>query len=75
MSCCNDMKASGRAEAFEFLAKQLRVYAGDNVEINRRYGVKSKLEKAVAAKRSQTFRDVADDCQAYATKARSEMER
>jgi len=65
----------GRIEAFEFLAKQFRTYADDNEEIHRRYGTKGKAATALIAKRSQTFRDAADDCDTYAAAQREELEK
>lgn len=56
----------GRIEAFEFAATQFEVYASDNDEIHRRYRTSKKSELAVAAKRSQTFRDMATELRGYA---------
>lgn len=52
----------GRIDAFEFLARQCETYADDNDALHKRY----KTNKAVAAKRSETFRSVAAECRAYA---------
>lgn len=78
---CKDLKESeaniitGRIEAFEFMATQFETYASDNDELHKRYGTRGKSALAVAAKRSQTFRDAAEDCRQYATKQKEELER
>lgn len=62
----------GRIEAFEFSATQFEVYADDNDTLHRRYGTKGK-ERAIAAKRSQTFRDAAEELREYAAKQKVDL--
>lgn len=63
----------GRIEAFDFMAQQFRVYASDNDEINKRYHTKGKALE-IANKRSQTWRDAADDCERMAREQRVDLE-
>lgn len=63
----------GRIEAFEFMAKQFRVYADDNDEIHKRYGTSGKAALAVAKKRSETWRAAAEDCERYANEQTAEL--
>jgi hypothetical protein len=65
---------AGRIEAFEFAATQFETYASDNDELNRRYRTKGKALE-IANKRSQTFRDAAEDCRHYAKLAKFELEK
>lgn len=74
MSCCNDHMIKGQVEALEFMAKQFRVYADDNDELNKRYRTKGKALE-IANKRSQTWRDAAADCEHYAKEAAKKSER
>lgn len=63
----------GRIEVFDFMAQQFRVYASDNDEINKRYRTKGKALE-IANKRSQTWRDAADDCERMAREQRVDLE-
>lgn len=62
----------GRIEAFEFMAGQFRVYADDNDTMNERYRVKGKALE-IAKKRSQTWRDAANDADHYAAEQRKDL--
>lgn len=62
----------GRIEAFEFMAQQFRVYASDNEEINNRYRTKGKARE-IANKRTQTWKDAADDCDRMAREQRVDL--
>lgn len=57
---------AGSIDALGFMADQFRIYADDNEELHRRYGTKGKA-KYVASKRTQTFRDAADECASFAS--------
>lgn len=64
---------AGQIEAFEFAARQFAVYAADNEEVNNRYGIKGR-ERKVADKRTQTWRDAADDCERVAAELRRDAD-
>lgn len=63
----------GRIEAFEFAARQFRVYASDNDTLHQRYNTKGKAALAVAQKRSQTWRDAAEDCERHAAEQKKDL--
>lgn len=64
---------AGQIEALEFAARQFAVYAADNEEVNNRYGIKGR-ERKVADKRTQTWRDAADDCERVAAELRRDAD-
>lgn len=64
---------AGQIEAFEFAARQFATYAADNETVNNRYGIKGR-ERKVADKRTQTWRDAADDCERVAAELRRDAD-
>ena len=64
---------ASQIEAFEFAASQFRVYADDNHTLAMRYRLKGKAF-LIADKRTQTWRDAADDCERVAAELRRDAD-
>lgn len=64
---------AGQIEAFEFAARQFGIYADDNETIHIRYRTKGKALE-IANKRTQTWRDAADDCERVAAELRRDVD-
>jgi len=64
---------AGQIEAFEFAARQFRVYASDNQTLAQRYRLKGK-DFLISDKRTQTWNDAADDCERVAAELRRDVD-
>lgn len=74
MSCCNDHRYSGQAEAFDEAAATFEVFANDIDAMLRRGMYRGKIKTIEEARRDEQRR-LAGELREYASEARSKLER